>query len=318
MRKLIWYCSAAGVLAAGGFLSLAYYACRCPSSTVGRSMRTIVEASLAMQPLSGLASMAMHTNSSDSLTQETAGSDEECIPDDPQPIVSERKEEVIIKLHAIDEVPPEAAPIVIVEEDTVPVVQPVPSTIEIPAIQGAQMVANGCPIVMPYCQDDGEPPITPPIMPRADEEDKPVAANEKQADASSDESENKEFKEWMKLFEEGAKKDKRSTAEALPTPTEEEPQTEPKCQEDSHLHEHYSGCPRVTCPYTGKSYPVCEPSKQVGTEEISEEPPQLDKKLHPGKAGQETEECPRTPGVDTMEYRKSDGGLNEFGPGPLH
>jgi hypothetical protein len=355
MRKLIWCCSAAGVLAAGSFLSLAYYACRCPDSVVGRSMQVIAEASLAMQPLSGLASMARHANPANTPPQETAGSNEECIPDEPRPIAPQRKEEVNLPSRPLDEVqagdggkalPPastrpldevqaEAAPIVIREEDPMPAEPlPPPAGIEIPAMQG---VASGCPIVMPYCQDDGEPPITPPIMPHAEgDDDQPAAANEKKPGDAED-SENKDFKEWMKLFEEENKKDKAPAAEELPPPTEEGekdkssraeelppatedvgPQAEPKCQEDRHLHEHYSGCPRVTCPYTGKSYPVCKPAKKTGTEESSEEPPQQDKNPHHGKRGTEKEECPCVPGVDTMEYRKSDGGLNEFGPGPLH
>ncbi|MGH7227063.1 MAG: hypothetical protein ACRELF_27925, partial [Gemmataceae bacterium] len=323
MRKLIWCCSAAGVFAAGSFLSLTYYAYRCPDSAVGRSMQVIAEASLAMQPLSGIASLAMHANHAITPAQQMAGSDEECVPDDPQPIAAERKTEDALICKELEHIV-EAAPIVIGEDEEMPcepVAQPVPATIEIPAAQGLRQMANGCPIVMPYCQDDGEPPITPPIMPHADgDEDKPVSANEKKADDSSEDSENKDFKEWMKLFEEEDKKDKSPTAEELPAPTEEEePQAEPKCQEDSHLHEHYPGCPSVTCPYTGKSYPACEPPKQAGKEESSEEPPpHRRKKPHHGKGCQSEDECPRTPGVDTMEYRKSDGGLNEFGPGPLH
>ena len=314
MRKLIWCCSAAGVFAAGSFLSLAYYACRCPDSAVGRSMQVIAEASLAMQPLSRLASMAMHVNRANMPAQETVGSDEECVPDDPQPVAPERKEEARL-INDINDITAEAlAPIVIGEEEPMPA-EPIPpaAAIEIPAKPGEPMPANGCPMVMPYCQDDGEPPITPPIMPHADgDDDKP---NEKKAD----DSENKDFKEWMKLFEEENKKDKSPTAEELPAPTEEEePQAEPKCQEDSHRHEHYSGCPRVTCPYTGKSYPACEPPKQAGKEESNEEPPPHGKKPHHGKGCKDKDECPCDPSVDTMEYRKSDGGLNEFGPGPMH
>ena len=172
---------------------------------------------------------------------------------------------------------------------------------------------------MPYCQDDGEEPITPPIMPNADGgEAKPAGVNEKKTHASSEDSENTDFTEWRKLFEAETKKEKSPTAEELPAPTEEEePQAEPKCQEDSHLHEHYPGCPRVTCPYTGKSYPACEPAKKPGSEESSEEPPH-DKKPHHGKGRKNKAECPCEPSVDTMEYRKSDAGLNEYGPGPLH
>jgi hypothetical protein len=318
MRKLIWCCSAAGVLAAGSFLSLTYYACRCPDSLVGRSMQVIAEASLAMQPLSGLTSLAMRASQADSPPRQSEGSVEECIPDDPQPVAPEQKEEVVL---GVNDIEAEAAPIVIDEDDPMPreqAAQAPPATIDITGVQNPEVVAKGCPIVMPYCRDTDDEPMTPPIMPGADAgDDKPVGAGEKKAGDASEEK-GTVFKEWMKLFEAG-KEEKSPPAEQLPAPMEgEEPQAEPKCQEDSHLHEHYSGCPRVTCPYTGKSYPSCPPATKTGKEESSEEPPQHGKKSHPGKGGKDKDECPRTQGVDTMEYRSSDAGLNEYGPGPLH
>lgn len=325
MRKLIWCCSAAGLLATGSFLSLAYYACQCPDSLVGRSMQVIAEASVAMQPLSGLTSMAVRTNQANAPANETVTPIDERIPDDPQPVASVRKDESILDvMHDVDE----AAPIVIGEDDPMPGEQAVPvvaAPIEMAGMEGQEVPPKGSPIVMPHCEDDEDEPALPPKMPRAD------------AVGSSKGTEHNVFKAWMELFEEGADT-KSPTVEELPAPKEEEPQTEPKCQEDIHRHEHYSGCPRTTCPYSGKNHTEPPPAatylpynfnnrsnaglgskpKKKGSEEASEEPPHPKKTPHSGKEATDKEECPRTKGVDTMEYRKSDGGLDEYGPGPWH
>jgi hypothetical protein len=321
MRKLIWCCSAATVLAAGSFLSLAYYAYCCPDSLPGRTMRIIAEVSAVMQPLSGLTSLAVR--SSHANAQPTPGSIEECVPEEPQPIAPEQKVEEIraqkedefLAHWKDDEL--DAAPIVIGEDDPMPREVVIPNAGVMPIEQEQEMPANGSPIFMPYCQDD-EPDVAP-IMPSADYGVWDDAA--KQSAASGEEAEQSVFEEWMKVFKEG-KEDKSPAVEELPPPTEDEPQAEPKCQEDPHRGEHSSGCSRVTCPYTGKSYPPCSsympypPTTKKGAEESSEEPAPPSKKPHPKKGCKSKEQCPRTQGVDTMEYRKSDAGLNEYGPGP--
>jgi hypothetical protein len=335
MRKVIWCCSAAGVLAAGSFLSLAYYACCCPDSVVGRSMQVIAEASIAMQPLSGLTSMAVRTNQAHATADETATPLDECVPDDPQPIAAAPAKEPVGIIEQVSPVKErefeEAAPIVIHEDDPMPreeaaPVAPAPlageaefKDIEITVngpnftmadFQGQEIPPKGHPTVMPPCRDDDEGPVTPPKkMPRAD---------------AGAEMEHSVFKAWMELFAEG-NKEKAPEVEELPAPQEEEAQEEPKCEEDRHLHENYPGCPRTTCPYTDRNYienyykrpwnldPNFDPKvKKKGGEESSEEPP------HSGKDYKDKEECPRTKGVDTMEYRKSDAGLDEYGPGQVH
>jgi hypothetical protein len=305
MRKLIWCCLAAGVLAAGGFLSLAYYACCCPGSLVGRSMQVIAEASIALQPLSGLLSMSAHAGQANTAAHESSPPSEECIPDEPQPVAPEPKEEEAVAVqkeaecwspHESESDAVAIAPIVINEDDPMPheeAAPAVPASLEEAGEMRRQEVPpKGCPIVMPYCRDDEDEAAPPPAMPRAE---------------AGEDSEHTVFKAWMELFEESKEdgKDITPTVEQLPPPTEAVPQTGPKCQEDSHLHEHYPGCPRTTCPYRSK-----------GKEESSEEPPHPRKK--PSHDKDMEEECPRTKGVDTMEYRKSDAGLNEYGPGPLH
>ncbi|MHB1425671.1 MAG: hypothetical protein ACYC3I_21085 [Gemmataceae bacterium] len=298
MRKLIWCCSAAAVLTAGGFLSLAYYAYRCPETLVGRSMRVIADASIAMQPLSGLTNLVVRTSQSNAPGSQTPGAVEECVPADPHPVAAEHKEEVVLIPAEVEQ---DAAPIVIGEDDPMPHEVMPPDVAAMPLEQVQEMPANGCTIVMPYCcQDDDEPRV--------------MRNAEGKADGSNEEAEQSVFKEWMAIFT--SKEGKAPAVEELPPPTEEEPRAEPKCQEDPHRHEQLSGCPRVTCPYTGKSYPASAPAMKKGREEISEEPPQPSKKPNSHKGCKGKDQCPRTEGVDTMEYRKSDAGLNEYGPGP--
>jgi hypothetical protein len=313
MRKLLWCCSAAGLLAVGGMFSATYYGYCNPDSTVGRCLTTAASTSLAMQPVSSLAAMAARAGQHAVNPQETAaavGGNEECIPEDPQP-VAEKEIEILAAQEQGSDVQPEAAPIVIHDEEPLqPDEQPqVPATADISGLHnGPDVPDNVCPLVMPYCtDDDNEQPAVKPVMPLVQEdEQKPTA----------EESEDKNFKEWMKLFEGAGKEKKSSSAEALPAPREE-PRTEPKCQEDIHLHEHYSGCPHTTCPYTGKSYPSSAPAVKSGKEESSEEPPIHHRvRKHLGK-DKDKNGCPHTEGVDTMEYRPSDGGLNEYGRGPL-
>jgi hypothetical protein len=313
MRKLLWCCSAAGVLALGGMFSATYYGYCYPDSTVGRCITTAATASIAMQPVSSLASMmarASHLAMNPHETAAAVGGNEECIPEDPQPVAPEEIEPRIAQ-EAGNDFQAEGAPIVIHEDEPLPQdVEPqVPATVDITGLKnGPDGPDNVCPLVMPYCTDDDEQPAVKPVMPFAEEDEQKPAATE--------ESEDKGFKEWMKLFEGSGQENKSSPAEVLPLP-QEEPQSEPKCQEDVHLHEHYSGCPRTTCPYTGKSYPSCPPATKSGKEESSEEPPLPHRVKKHSLKEKSKDSCPHTEGVDTMEYRPSDGGLNEYGPGPL-
>ncbi len=327
MGKVIWCSLAAGALAAGSLLSLTYYACCCPDSVVGRSMQVIAEASVAMQPLTGLTSMAIRTNHANAPATETATPIDECIPDDPQPVAIERQEEALQAqkeegfISGLHKVEPDAAPIVIHEDEPMPREEGMPAppaaivlnerNFEMAEMQGQEVPPKGGPTAMPYCRDDEDEPATPPKMPRS----KDGAGVEDNI-----------FKAWIDLFREG-NKEKAPEVEELPPPVEEEPRAEPKCQEDSHLHEQYPGCPRTTCPFSGKDrmekyykrvWELDSKLKNKGSEESSEEPPHSGEKPHQSKDCKDKEECPRTKGVDTMEYRKSDAGLDEYGPGPVH
>ncbi len=296
---------AAGVLAFGCLFAAAYYACCEPASFIGRCLTTAANASVAVQPITGLATLVVQASHQAVNPQETAsmsGSPEECIPEEPQPVAVEAEPvEIAFADNTVGEAEPEAAPIVIHEETVEEL--PVPSTIEISGLPACPDAV--CPMVMPYCADDEQAALKP-IMPYAEDNDiKPVSATK--------ESEDKEFKEWMKLFEESDQSGKDNSAEELP---------EPKCQEDSHIHEHYSGCPSTTCPYTGKSYPsrapATKPGKKSGKEGDSE-PTVIHHRArkHSIKGYKDKGNKSHTDGIDTMEYRPSDGNLNEYGRGPL-
>jgi hypothetical protein len=96
------------------------------------------------------------------------------------------------------------------------------------------------------------------------------------------------------------------------------PEDSPKCQEDAHYHEQYSGIPYVA-PKAESPTPIKSkvPSVQPGQEHCKQ-PGASGPKMHKARYRGGPicpENCPGHPDIDTMEYRKSDGGLNEYGPG---
>jgi hypothetical protein len=316
MGKVFWCFTGAGALLAGVLLSASYYASANPETTLGHCINTVATASVALEPITALASRAANVSHHAVSLEETttaADSSEECIPEDPQPVAVEPAVPVAEAIDlsdlkaAVQEAEQRPAPIVISEDEPIQRVEEAetPSAIEIQAGQGAAIADERCPMVMPYCTDDDPSPR--PNMPYAD-------AETRQADGS-EASEEESFKAWMKLFKEPASESKPSASEELPVPVEDI-QAEPKCQEDCHRHEHFSGCPHMTCPFTGKTYPCDPPSNKAGKEETSEEPEMQPRKHGKIVPSNKDRRLP-TEGVDTMEYRPSDGGLNEFGPGPF-
>lgn len=296
-------------------------------------MQLIAEASVAMQPLNGLSSLATRTHQATG-NAESHGNDEG-IPADPQPLAPEplpSPTQQVAHLEPLSEKEWEAAPIVIHEDDPMPgdLIAPTgPTRRESAIVSGQEIPPNGCPILMPLCQDEDEFPATPPRMPYAKEnERKPAHSRAKMSSGSSEEAETSAFKEWMKFFkkEKETKEEKLPSEEELPPPTEEEPKSDGKCQEDSHRHEQYPGCPRVTCPFGGydtreqyfkRAWDFDPKMSKKGKEEASEEPPQSGKMPNSHKERTDKEAPMRTKGVDTMEYRPSDGGLHEYGPGQI-
>jgi hypothetical protein len=328
MRKLLWCCSAAWVFAAGSLLFSGYYACSYPDSCVGRFLLTAAQVSVGVQPFTGLASLAMRVEQVSSHASEMAGSAEECIPAEPQPVapqVNEEKEEHVVGQAEIGCLMPQGDPIVIREDEPVARNEPAPiapSTIDMDGMKEQQVPEKVCPIVMPYCQDDEIERTTPPHMPYAEaEKEMPSKPQKPNATATEEPSNANVFNAWKRLWESG-NEESSSEVEELPYP-KEEPTNESHQEEIEHHPVHSSCCPQTICPYTGKSYPTYIPPSKRGKEETCEEQPPTKvepsaQKHHGSKGCDKEHQCPRTQGVDTMEYRRSDGGLNEYGPHPFH
>ena len=324
MRKLFWCCSAAGLLVVGGMFSVSYYACRNPESAVSHCLTTAANTSVVIQPVVGIGSVVAratdHVMKPHGPAACPAGSVEECVPADPEPVTLEKAREPA-DAGAIEKpqthVP---APIVIPEEEPMPREEPPAPPFETLKVD---LSKSACPVVMPYCVDDDDP-MPKPRMPYADGEKNKGA---------EEEAEDGVMKAWKEFFKDAGPDNQLGSSEESAAAPAEKPSAEPKCQEDSHMHEHYPGCPSTTCPNTGKSHPSVTPDKKPKDraepsrkkvwefEEESEMPPEKPKehgkKAAPAKGCEGKNACPRTQGVDTMEYRRSDGGLNEYGPGPF-
>jgi hypothetical protein len=313
MRKWVWCCTAAGVLAAGGVCAVARYAC-CPASALYRGLAVYAA---TLHPLARL-SMAAGQCARGPVVAETAPQadldDDDDVPPEPTPVSPEADD-------AASAIVCGPAPIVIHEEEPPPaegsealdpnewhatgVLCP-PATVEQAGYtQPVQEPANkgsACPMVMPYCTDEEAPLTAVPAMPHAD--DMPLSTFSATL-----------FRYWLSGLGE-PKEDKGGEETAEPAPADEPP----NCQEDAHYHEHYSGCPYTgyhlpsqRCPVT----PAGAAPARRDRDECGETPaPKKHKVNYPRKSGR-GEECPKHPDVDTMEYRRSDGGLNEYGPGPF-
>jgi hypothetical protein len=107
----------------------------------------------------------------------------------------------------------------------------------------------------------------------------------------------------------------------------------PPCEEDRELHQHYPGCPHAGhCPYPGGHAqplirPLFELSRPASTPPIlpvgaveEEDTPSVAPTSGPIRH-ESRKPIERTPPgkstIDTMEFRRSDRGLEEFGPGPF-
>lgn len=288
MRKLIWCGSAAGLLVIGGMIAVSYYAGCHPNSTVGRCIRAAASATLVIQP-------AAHFGTT------PQGSTIHAIPADPQPIVPPQTMEPA-EAGVADNPEPEEnhdlSPIIIKEEELLPANEELNKgpTAEIPTLneRNFEVPASAAPMHMPYCTDD----------------DEATAKKEDQATNPLKASAEESFKEWMKMYKGAEEANDAAAKEEIP----DLPQTGPKCQEDIHRHEQYSGCPHTTGPCKGKS--GSSGTYKSGREESSEAPKKRRKKPSSGKECEKSKSCPHPQGVDTMEYRKSDGRLNEYGHGP--
>jgi hypothetical protein len=310
MRKLIWCGVAATVLLAGGLFTVWQHARAHPDSLAGRCVVATSGAAIFLNPLVGAGPLVEHVVHH----WAPAGGSEECVTIAPGDEARWQEEPVCVgqegDAHAVKlemagvmelpaAEPAGPAPIVIPEDDTPPAppadengnVTPVAaSTIDMPE-------SEVVPAVMAYCEDGRAP--APAHMPYADEGQEPAGATDAEPAQPKKCECLKVF--FKKLF---------AKPEGQPGTTESAEEGETKGEDYHRYHpEHHSGCPANYCPYTGRCYPEKAAPKSHGGEEDSEAP------APHGKGCDKGEGCPKHPEVDTMEYRKSDGHLDDYGPG---
>ncbi len=318
MRKLIWCGAAVGVLLMGGLYMAWQHARAHPDSLAGRCLISASGVAILLNPAAGVAPLVEHVMHQ----WGPAGGSEECVAiapgdeagwqADPVPVGHDGDAHAAMKLEmagVLDlpaaEPPAGPAPIVIPDDD----LPPAPPADEDAAVTPVAATAvdaegEGCPPVMPYCADGRAP--APAHMPYAEEGEEPAGA----ADAPAAPPKCAGLMTFLKKFF-AQHPCEAGTTEEAEGGAAKDASGEPGCRHCPH----HSGCPTNYCPYTGRTYPeptapAARPKKSPGGAEDSEAPA----KHHP-KGCDEGEGCPLHPEVDTMEYRKSDGRLDDYGPG---
>lgn len=337
MRKLIWCSVAAGVLLAGGLYMAWEHARAHPDSLAGRFVCTASGAAIFLNPAAGVAPLVEHVMHQ----WAPAGGSEECVEiapgdearwqADPVPVGQECDAHEAMKLEMagvmelpVAEAPAGPAPIVIPEDDA-PLAAPADENANVTPVAASTIDVEGevCPPAMPYCEDNSAP--APAHMPYADEGEEPAGAVDVQFQCEHTDvvgkvaakgeaiAEHAKMKcECLKVFLQKFFE----THECETGTAEGDAKKDGGCEPGCHHCPHHSGCPTNYCPYTGRTYPesaapAARRKKSRGGAEGSEAPA----KHHPHKGCDEGEGCPMHPEVDTMEYRKSDGRLDDYGPG---
>lgn len=291
MRKLIWGCAAGAVVVACCAVWAAHHAAHHPQSLIGRVLHGASHVAACANPYAGFSNVLARLKSANETKPDEVAIDVDGLPADPTPEGAPEAPAVAGPIDA----PKDAAPIVIPESDR-PAAAAVPEAVEVPA---------------------SKEPTAPPTMPPAgdgEESELPMPTLEEEA-----------CRGWWQTITGWFKADKCCHEDDLdgfeikPLPGAGE------CREDENHHRHYPGCPA-----TGRTPPGCKgrqpaampplPTKKGG-EEPSEEgarSPAL-KSIRKLKSRTPISEDrgPAAPGVDTMELRKSDLPLYDYGPGVL-
>ncbi len=204
------------------------------------------------------------------------------------------------------------APIVIREEEP-PIAEQseAPAETQQPAADGKNATQGGGPADPERSADsraNESAPLSPPTMPYCSEDTALPQAKPKADGAEMAREPEFSWADFLKAFAS-------VLAPAMPTQPVD-PRT--KCAEDIHYYDHYSGCP-----YTGPQKPSAPATRNLrhtdpDTDNCSPTPlkgQDLSQRPH---ARPLSHKAPRVghSDVDTMEYRPSDGGLNEYGTGP--
>lgn len=292
MRKLIWGCVAGGAVVACCAVWAAHHAAHHPRSVIGRVLHGASHAAAYANPYTGFSAVLARLKSANDTKPDEVAIDVEGLPGEPTP---EGEPEVPAAAGPID-APKDAAPIVIPETER-PEAPPIPDAVEVPPSDGP-----AAPATMPPAGDAEESELP---MPRLEETDEVEVRGWWQTVA-----------DWFK----GGKccHEETDVFECTPLPGGGE------CREDENHHRHYPGCPatgRTPCGKGGRPAAMPPRSMKDGGEEPSEErtrSPALKairrlktRTLIPEDRG------PVAPGVDTMELRKSDLPLSDYGPGVL-
>jgi hypothetical protein len=307
MRKLLW-CFTAALAAAGTLSAGAYQVCQHPDSLLSQGVCLAAEVALPVQALRSLQHVLPSAQTS--AVAEEPGKN--LVPAEPKPaavseppvVAATTMSRVVVKS---SDTMPDAPPVIVVNEDNPAV----------PENKAPAAVASAPQTTMPMVDDSQAPPA---IMPYVSDEPGPQAKMPEVGEEEDRGTEEKPsaFQSWLRFFTDPAC----SHAAAKP-PEAVEPEGTSGCQEDRNYHQHYPGCPYTggcgdVCPYTGHSKPTATP-KQLpkGGEEASEDEPRPSKKVQHHRVNKTTEkdEPVRQPGIDTMEYRPSDGPLDETGTG---
>lgn len=349
MRKLFWCgVAAAAVVAAAGTYLTADHASRHPDSVAGRCVTAAFRVTSAVVPLYSLGGTAARHGCAPGQAA-SCGEESCCVPDDPVPfmainavaaatdpfpacpfaepveVASRLPGKIVIAdpdeaiCQPVSGVPTASGEPVVPAEDPYVAYFPPPSPnpcVGVPVMPPAATVLPGdgvVPAFMSYCVDDQD---SPSVMPYALDADEPKAEMPTAEESAV---------EFWKAFFKGSAPDcgKKGCPDAARPKNDGS-----ECQEDPGYHHHYPGCPHSGyCPYSGKALPQAAPSESKTTPAAEPCCPKgCPEGCCPGKTGTPTKAkdegkkgcCPAHPGgLDTMEFRKSDLRINEFGYTPF-
>lgn len=292
MRKFLWFAAIFSVALAAGFVWLAH--------RPGSSLAPYLAKCCPWAVTSETACNSCYDQADDAPSIDELPSEPVAI-EEPAPLTV-----------ALADVPLQPPAIVINEEDP-PAATVIDEPVELAIYKGRPIApadVPACPLTMPYCQDDAKP-----TMPYA-----------------SDTEESETVESVSRKIDE-LELQKNIVIKTAPV-TDSAP---PRCEIEPSHQQHYSGCPAPGhcpatghCPYTGGYSPYRDnldpfperkrtlPRSAGDIEEADEPPARLQKKIHMHESRKPVEApTPVTRNsIDTMEYRRSDGGLGEFAPGP--
>jgi hypothetical protein len=323
MRKVLWHCAGATLLAAAVCYLGAEFAYRYPNTLVGRCVVATYHVGVRFNPVYRLGQVAAgktatvmqrleHVLTTPATTPAAAPSEAPAIPDDPRPLAVEEREEgpCLAPGHLVGKVviPPDE------EEPAVPV----------PGVTGDPMTsaAEEAEAIPPTMLPAADTTVTERRMPYADEDTtgEPTRTMPYATDEDDQEGSRKINNLLHETFEsrpiEGPDCGHAEESE-LPAGTP------PDCCEDPNYNLHYPGCPHLgPCPDKGKG-PVRVPYAPSAGEEQSVPPlPEADPerflqhKPSDMPRGDRTDYCPAPQKLDTMEFRRSDARPGEFGKFP--